>query len=170
MRKFKAINLGEQIHLNNNKEGGLMRNKALIFSLLLVLTLTFATASYAKPFYQGKVIKIIASTKPGGGYDWYARLMAQFMQKHLPGSTFIVKNVPGAGHIIGTNELYKSKPNGRTIGTFNRAVGLPQIVGLKGVKFDFAKFGWLGSPCSEIYAYIVNPKMFKNIVRISVIL
>ena len=22
---------------------------------------------------------------------------------------------------------------------------------------------WLGSPCSELYAYIVNPKMFKNI-------
>lgn len=140
-----------------------MKKTALIFSLLLLLTLTFATASYAKPFYQGKVIKIIASTKPGGGYDWYARLMAQFMQKYLPGSTIIVKNVPGAGHIIGTNELYKSKPNGLTIGTFNRAVGLTQVVGLKGVKFDFNKLGWLGSPCSEVYAYIVNPKMFKNI-------
>ncbi len=140
-----------------------MSKKPFIFSIILMLALTFASASYAKPFYQGKVIKIIAATKPGGGYDWYARLAAQFMQKYLPGSTFIVKNVPGAGHIIGTNAMYKSKPNGLTIATFNRAVGMTQVVGLKGVQFDFAKMSWLGSPCSEIYSYIVNPKMFKDI-------
>jgi len=140
-----------------------MFRKVMCIPLILLLMLTFATVSPAKPFYDGKVIKIIASTKPGGGYDWYARLLAKFMQKHLPGSTFIVKNIPGAGHIIGTNAMYKSKPNGLTIATFNRAVGLTQVVGLKGVKFDFAKMSWLGSPCSEIYAYIVNPKMFRDL-------
>jgi tripartite-type tricarboxylate transporter receptor subunit TctC len=143
-----------------------MRKKLIALTLVLLLGCLFAAASQAKPFYEGKVIKIIASTKPGGGYDWYARLIAQFMEKHLPGSTFIVKNVPGAGHIIGTNELYMSKPNGLTIGTFNRAVGLPQVVGLKGVKFDFAKLNFLGSPCSETYAYIVNSKMFKDIYEV----
>ena len=140
-----------------------MRKKPYIFLIIAMLALTFATATHARPFYQGKVIKIIATTKPGGGYDWYARLAAQFMQKYLPGSTFIVKNVPGAGHIIGTNAMYKSKPDGLTIATFNRAVGMTQVVGLKGVKFDFDKMSWLGSPCSEIYAYIVNPKMFGSI-------
>ncbi len=140
-----------------------MSKKPFIFSIILMLALTLAATTHAKPFYQGKVIKIIAATKPGGGYDWYARLAAQFMQKYLPGSTFIVKNVPGAGHIIGTNAMYKSKPNGLTIATFNRAVGMTQVVGLKGVRFDFAKMSWLGSPCSEIYSYIVNPKMFKDI-------
>jgi len=127
------------------------------------MTLAVATAGEAKPFYDGKVITIIVTTKPGGGYDWYGRLVAQYMQKYLPGSTFIVKNIPGGGHIIGVNTLYKAKPNGLTLGTFNRAVGLTQVVGAKGVKFDFAKLSWLGSPCSELYAYIVNPKMFKNL-------
>jgi len=140
-----------------------MKRRLFVFAAILVIGIAFVSTGHAKPFYEGKVIKIIAATKPGGGYDWYARLVAQFMEKHLPGSTFIVKNVPGAGHIIGTNETYLSKPNGLTIGTFNRAVGLPQVVGLKGVKFDFAKLNFLGSPCSETYAYIVNAKMFKDI-------
>lgn len=140
-----------------------MRKLKLVVSLVLMMTLAVVSASYAKPFYDGKVITIVVSTKPGGGYDWYGRLIAQFMQKHLPGSTFIVKNMPGGGHIIGVNTVYKSKPNGLTLGTFNRALGMTQVVGAKGVKFDFNKMTWLGSPCSEVYSYIVNPKMFKNI-------
>ena len=58
------------------------------------------------------------TTAPGGGFDLYGRLVAEYMQKYLPGSTFVVKNVPGAGHLIGTNTIYASKPDGLTIGTF----------------------------------------------------
>ncbi|MFC1816860.1 Bug family tripartite tricarboxylate transporter substrate binding protein [Thermodesulfobacteriota bacterium] len=140
-----------------------MKIRMLVFTLVLIMCGMFVTTSHAKSFYEGKVIKIIVTTKPGGGYDWYGRFMAQFMKKYLPGSTIIVKNVPGGGHIIGTNLIYRSEPDGLTIGTFNRAVGLTQVVGSKGVRFDFSKMSWLGSPCSEVYAYIVNPKMFKNI-------
>jgi len=140
-----------------------MKKSLLVFTLVLLLGVMFATTSHAKPFYEGKVIKIIVTTKPGGGYDWYGRFMAQFMKKYLPGSTTIVKNVPGGGHIIGVNLLYRSKPNGLTFGTFNRAVGLTQVVGAKGVRFDFSKMSWLGSPTSELYAYIVDSKKFKTI-------
>lgn len=141
----------------------MMRRKLLIFSMVFLVVLSFAGVIRAEPFYQGKVMKMIVTTKPGGGYDWYARLLSKYMQKYLPGSTIIVKNVPGGGHIIGTNLIYRSKPDGLTIGTFNRAVGITQVVGLKGVRFDFSKLSWLGSPCSEIYTYLVNPKMFKNL-------
>jgi tripartite-type tricarboxylate transporter receptor subunit TctC len=140
-----------------------MKKLILAVSFVLLVALSVTTAGHAKPFYEGKVMTVIVTTKPGGGYDWYGRLIAQFMQKYLPGSTIIVKNIPGGGHIIGVNTLYKAKPNGLTIATFNRAVGLTQVVGAKGVRFDFSKMTWLGSPCSELYSYIVNPKMFKNI-------
>jgi len=141
----------------------MIKRKSLFFLMVFFIALSFATVIRAEPFYQGKVIKMIVTTKPGGGYDWYARLLSKYMQKYLPGSTIIVKNVPGGGHIIGTNLIYRAKPDGLTIGTFNRAVGITQVVGLKGVKFDFGKLSWLGSPCSEIYTYLVNPKMFKNL-------
>jgi len=136
--------------------------RIFILVLLLVACFTLTTAQ-AKPFYDGKVIKIIVATKPGGGYDYYGRLMATFMQKYLPGSTFIVKNMPGAGHVVGANAVYRAKPNGLTIGTFNRAVGITQVAGVKGVRFDFPKFSWLGSPSSELYCYIVHKDTFKNL-------
>lgn len=132
-----------------------------IVFLTFVLSL-FTVPAMAKPFYEGKTITLIVSTKPGGGYDFYARLMGKYMQKYLPGSTIIVKNVPGAGHVIGCNTLYHSKPDGLTIGTFNRALGLSQVVGMKGIKFDQAKMSWIGIANSELFSFIVSNK-FKNI-------
>lgn len=140
-----------------------MKKRISLAVIAVLLVLLSANAVCAKPFYEGKIIKVIVATKPGGGYDYYARLIGQYMEKYMPGSTFIIKNMPGAGHVIGTNALYMSKPNGLTIGTFNRAVGLTQLVGMKGVRFDFSKFSWLGSPNSEVYSYMVRNDMYKNI-------
>jgi len=38
-----------------------------------------ATANAQTPFYQGKTITIIVSTKAGDVYDLYPRLVAEFM-------------------------------------------------------------------------------------------
>jgi tripartite-type tricarboxylate transporter receptor subunit TctC len=142
-----------------------MRKKIALYSiaLLFVLPPLFISSAAAKPFYEGKVIKIIVCTRPGGAYDFYGRLMARFMKKYLPGSTIIVKNVVGAGQIIGANMIYQAKPDGLTFGVLNRAVGMGQVAGLKGIKFNIAKMSWLGSPASEITAFIVNAKKFKNL-------
>ena len=67
-----------------------------------------AAAQNPADFFKGKTVTYIVATAPGGGYDLYGRLVSEYMQKHLPGSTFIVKNVPGAGNIVGTNLLYAS--------------------------------------------------------------
>src|ERR1700740_1388210 len=73
----------------------------------------------AQQFYKGKTITYIVATTPGGGYDTYGRLIARYLQKYFSGSRVIVKNVPGAGNIIGANEIYASRPDGLTIGMFN---------------------------------------------------
>ena len=78
-----------------------------------------AMAQEGADFFKGKTMTYIVATSPGGGYDTYARLIAKYMEKYLPVSNIIVKNVPGAGHIIGANQLYAAKPDGLTIGTFN---------------------------------------------------
>jgi len=107
-------------------------------------------------FYRGKTVTVIVATKPGGGYDTYGRLVARYMPKYLPGSTFIVRNVPGGGHIIGANEIYASKPDGLTLGTFNKGLVLAQITGGRGIRFDMAKFEWIGVPDSEPRVWIVS--------------
>ncbi len=108
-------------------------------------------------FYKNRVVTIIVPTKAGGGYDAYARLAARFLKKYLPGSVVIVKNVPGAGHIIGANEVYLSKPDGLTFGMGNfKGLLFTQIAGLPGLKFDLAKFSWLGNAASEPQVMIVD--------------
>jgi tripartite-type tricarboxylate transporter receptor subunit TctC len=99
------------------------------------------------PFYQGKTITVVAGVSAGSAYDLYARLMAQHMGKHISGNpTFVVQNMTGAGSIIGANYLYNiSKPDGLTIGAVQPSIFFNQLMKQKEVKFDWSKFGWIGS-------------------------
>ena len=109
-----------------------------------------ATSAHAQAdFYKDKTVTYIVATAPGGGYDTYGRLVAEYMQKYLPGSTFVVKNMPGAGHLVGTNALYASRPDGLTIGTFNTGLIYNQLVALDGVRFDLTKMSWVGKAGSD---------------------
>jgi tripartite-type tricarboxylate transporter receptor subunit TctC len=108
-----------------------------------------AQAQQGADFYKGKTVTYIVATAPGGGYDTYGRLVAEYMQKYLPGSTFVVRNMPGAGHVIGANAIYASKPDGLTIGTFNTGLIYNQLIGLEGVKFDLTKMSWIGKAGSD---------------------
>jgi tripartite-type tricarboxylate transporter receptor subunit TctC len=136
--------------------------KKILWVLLALFIAAPTGTGLCKEFYDGKTIKLIVATKPGGGYDLYGRMLAKYMQTYLPGSKIIVKNRPGAGHIIGCSETYHAKPNGLTFGTFNRSLPLAQLAELKGVKFDLTKMSWLGSPASELYSLVMVSK-FKSI-------
>ncbi len=134
----------------------------VVMFLSLVTTLNAAAPDYE--FFKGKTITYIVATKPGGGYDAYARLIFKYMQKYIPGSTIIVKNIPGAGHIIGANEVYMAKPDGLTIGTFNTGLIYGQFIGLQGIRFDLAKYRYVGKANSEHRVLIVSIKSpYKNI-------
>jgi tripartite-type tricarboxylate transporter receptor subunit TctC len=84
--------------------------------------------------------------------------MAKSMHKYLPGSTIIVKNIPGAGHIIGCNAIHIAKPDGLTFGIFSAALPLAQVAGLKGIKFDLTKMSWLGSAAHSRQTYFVSTR------------
>jgi tripartite-type tricarboxylate transporter receptor subunit TctC len=116
-----------------------------------------AGAAYAQgaEYYNGKTVTYIVATAPGGNYDTYGRLIAEFMQRHLPGSTFIVRNMPGAGHLIGANALYASKPDGLTLGTFNTGLIYTQIAGHKGIKFDLNNMSWIGKAATDPRVLVV---------------
>ena len=145
-----------------------MREK--VFSLVLILMLCLVPLltgkAMAKPFYEGKTIKIIVGFKPGGGTDFYGRLLARGMMKYLPGCRIVVKNIPGASSIIALNTIYASKPDGLTFGAFNRALVTSQLVGLKGIKYDMQKVTWLGSPSSETYGLYVSPKKYNSLEEV----
>lgn len=123
---------------------------------LATISTPVAAQQAAADFYKGKVVTYIVATTPGGGYDSYARLVIEFMQKHMPGTQYVIKNMPGAGHILGANALYASKPDGLTIGTFNTGLVYAQLVKQNGVRFDLTKMSWVGKASSDPKVFVVD--------------
>ncbi len=119
------------------------------FVLMFLAALAPATA--LAQYYAGKTVTIVVGYKTGGGYDATARVLARHLPKHIPGKpTIIVQNMPGANSLIAANHVYNvAKPDGLTIGTFNRNLPLAQLLKVEGVKFDMTKFAWIGSAASE---------------------
>ncbi len=117
------------------------------------------------PRYEGKTVTIVVGYSPGGGYDSVARLLARHLPKHIPGKpTIIVQNMPGANSMISANHIYNvAKPDGLTIGTFNRNLPIAQMAKVDGVKFDMMKFAWIGSASSESTILAIRSDLpYKN--------
>ena len=123
-------------------------------------------AAQTTPFYQGKTIRVIIGSSTGGGYDLWARVLARYYGKYIPGNpTLIAQNMPGAASIVATNYLYNvAKPDGLTIGAILPAIYFDQLVGRKEVQFDFAKIPWIGSPeQNDILHYMRADSPYKSI-------
>jgi len=136
---------------------GRKRHWITIGASALSLALTSAALAQSEAdFFKGKTVNYIIATAPGGGYDLYGRLVAEYMQKHLPGSTFVPRNMPGAGHIIGANFIYASKPDGLTIGTFNTGLIYNQLVGVDALKADLTKMSWIGKASTDPRAIVIS--------------
>lgn len=100
-------------------------------------------------FFAGKTIRYIVCTTAGGGYDTYARLLARYMSPHLDNAAIVVRNVPGAVHQVGLNQLYNAPSDGLTIGTFTMGVLYGQIAGRAEGRYDLNRLSWIGKAASE---------------------
>ena len=140
----------------------------LILALILELfnPLNLERASAQTPFYQGKTITMVVASTVGGGYDLWARVTARHIVKYIPGNpSIVVQNMPGAGNIIGANYVYGvAKPDGLALGAVNPALYFDQLVGRSEVKFDWAKFNWIGSPeKNDVVSYMRADQPLKTI-------
>ena len=91
---------------------GLRRMRAL-FLLFLGFTAFFAFGT-AFAAYPDKPIRFVVPFAPGGGTDIIARTLGVEMSKDL-GQPVIVDNKPGAGTLIGTDNVAKSAPDGYSV-------------------------------------------------------
>jgi len=121
-----------------------MKKIALIVLVFLAWT---SRIQAQESFYQGKTIRIVVGFSAGGFYDRWARLVARYLGKHIPGTPdVIVQNMPGAGSAIAANYVYGvAKPDGLTLGMPSASLYMDQLVGRKEVKFDVKKFNWIGT-------------------------
>ncbi|HWO41945.1 MAG TPA: tripartite tricarboxylate transporter substrate-binding protein [Candidatus Eisenbacteria bacterium] len=119
------------------------------FLFAVLLSFTWSANLYAQAeFYKGKTLRLIIGYSPGGTNDLWARAIARYWTKYIPGNPeIIVQNMPGAGTMVAANYIYGvEKPDGLTLGLIAPALFFNQLGGKKEVKFDWAKFSWIGSP------------------------
>jgi tripartite-type tricarboxylate transporter receptor subunit TctC len=142
-----------------------MRHSLALSAVVFSLAVLPQVATAQSPSYEGKTITIVVGFKAGGGYDRTARILARHLPKYLPGKpNVIVQNMPGANSITAANHVYAvAKPDGLTIGTFNRNLVLAQLTSVPGVKYDMMKFAWIGSAASETTVLAIRSDLpFKS--------
>ncbi len=123
---------------------------AASFAAALVLS-GAAQAQTPAEFYKGKTITMIIGYSAGGGYDTYARHVARHIGKHIPGNPQVVpRNMPGGGGRVAAAYVYNVAPkDGTVLCTADQSLALQQAMDDKSIKFDNAKFTWIGNPNSS---------------------
>jgi tripartite-type tricarboxylate transporter receptor subunit TctC len=128
---------------------------ATLLSAVVSATLLFGSniashATDAEAFYKGKTVIISIGFAPGGSYDYFGRLVARHLGKHLPGNpTVIAESMPGAGSFTAANYLYARAPrDGTALGIVSQTVAIEEVLGTSGVQYKAAQFNWIGRATS----------------------
>jgi len=100
-----------------------------------------AYAQSLEEVYKGNTITIMLGHPPGGSYDLYSQLAAEFMGKHIPGNpNIIVQHRPGGGGRKGAAFfLNKTEPDGLALGVFPDTLGQIQHMRPKAASWDAKK-------------------------------
>jgi tripartite-type tricarboxylate transporter receptor subunit TctC len=144
MKRFRAGAVQERIV----RENAMPHPRSCAFAcLVLVAMTTTAAAQGVADFYRGRAVSIVMGTGPGGSYDLYGRTIAEHLGRHIPGNpTIIVENMPGAGGVTAANYIYG--PGLQDGSKILLSHALPLVEKLEpnlGVRFESAKFRWLGT-------------------------
>jgi tripartite-type tricarboxylate transporter receptor subunit TctC len=137
------------VNVDGDRDGGIMKSKlTLSFVVSVLWVVNIAQAGFAGDFYQGKTLKLVVASAPGGGYDTYTRMIARHISRYIPGNPVtVVENMPGAGGLVGANFIYKrATPDGLTVAVFNNSNIVQKALGDPRINIDFSKLGWIGAP------------------------
>jgi tripartite-type tricarboxylate transporter receptor subunit TctC len=110
--------------------------------------------------FAGRPITLYIGFAPGGSYDFYARLVARHMGKHLPGNpTIIPQNMPGAGSFLAANYLFTVAPkDGTALAVLTQTIALEEALKTPGVQYRSAEFNWIGRMTSILEVTLTAPK------------
>ena len=130
-------------------------------------TATTAGADSVADFYKGRTVTIVAATGAGSAYGLHGRLLAEALRKNIPGNpTVIMQHMPGGGGAKMANYIYNAAPkDGSYIGFPLKYIAVNQALGRKGLKYDAAKFNYLGSlgPINSVVAILKDKTPVKSL-------
>ena len=121
-----------------------MRHLAIITAFALLAASGTARAQSVEEFYKGKTVNLLIGFSVGGGYDLYARHLARYMGKHIPGKpTIVPQNMAGAGSLRAASFLYSAAPkDGTAIGTFARTTGINPLLERRELRRHQIRLAW----------------------------
>lgn len=94
--------------------------------------------------YAGENVDLVVPYDPGGGYDVYARLMAPYLGECLD-ATLVVRNEPGAGGLVATNETAQTDPDEPHLQILNMGgFAASQLAESDGVQYDLRELTYAG--------------------------
>ena len=116
---------------------------------LLGLAQSAAVPAAADPiadFYKGRTMELIVGYPPAGANDVFARSLTRHLGRYIPGNpTIIARNMPGAGSLLAANYIYLQAPkDGTILGIITPTAPLDEKLGNPAVRYQAAKFGWIG--------------------------
>jgi len=123
-----------------------------IFAGSLLLAAHPAAAQDAAGFYRSKTITLTIGAPAGSDDDIYARLVAKYLGRHIPGNPAVVAgNMPGGGGNIAAGHIYSAAArDGTAIAEVPaHVIAAPLWFGLANIPHDPTKFIYLGSASSE---------------------
>ena len=133
-------------------------NRILLATSMCLAALLSTANAEDKAYYQGKTVRMLVGSGPGGGYDVFSRMIAPYLARVL-GTTVVVENQPGAGGLTALNRLYAAPPDGYLLSLSNgTGAAFAQITGQKGVRFDLAKFSYLATVGAPPALWMVAPE------------
>jgi tripartite-type tricarboxylate transporter receptor subunit TctC len=136
----------------NFRIGAAALHLAILGLALVAFQAAPAIAEPVEEFYKGKTISLYIGFTQGGGYDVYARAVARFMGRHIPGNPAIVpRQMTGVGSLLAANNTYNTAPkDGTVLATADQAIPVNEFVDDPGVRFRSDKFAWIGNPIADV--------------------
>jgi tripartite-type tricarboxylate transporter receptor subunit TctC len=119
---------------------------AAVLGLSVIVASSDAHAQQtAQDFYAANTsLTIAGGHDAGSGFDFYMRTVAAAISR-VSNLDATVRNIPGAGGLIGDNRIFEATPDGTLIGLLNFPGHVfAQLTAAPGVRFDFREWQYLG--------------------------
>jgi len=123
--------------------------KGVSIGLFVLAATVVISGSPVYAEFPEKALTLIVPWSPGGSGDMTCRILAAQMEKEL-GKPVVVKNMPGAGSIVGAKALVDAKPDGYTMGFLGISATIAQYTSVSPVMMSEYK----------AVSGVINPALF----------
>ncbi len=126
--------------------------RAIVAGLIMLAARQPAAAQNVAAFYRGNKIHLTVGATPGADEEIYARLVAKYLGKHVPGDPKVVAaDMPGTRGHVAAGYIYSAAPkDGTAIGAVPAdVITAPLWLGFGRIPHDPTALIYLGSAASE---------------------